>query len=150
MFGLIKTFVRCAMVCIIFGVASIIGYLGSFCVILRDDIEIYSGKSTVKKAWGKQKNLLRKYLFLDFKHFIPTKHYVLMWVYVCSSILTIIGVPFYDLFYGTKYSEIPRVVCLISFHSAMLSAALIIRVRYGLYRGNKIRKRPKKQGKHKK
>ena len=43
-----------------------LGLIG-FSVTLSDDIGIYSGKSTRKK-WSREKNLFRKYLFLEWNY----------------------------------------------------------------------------------
>ncbi len=77
---LVGKIIEYAFLIILFTIFYFLGLI-AFSVTLRDDIEIYSGKSTSKK-WSREKNLFRKYLFLDYRQHIIWWHYVLLWVYI--------------------------------------------------------------------
>ena len=113
-----------------------------FSVLLSDDIEIYSGKSTRKK-WSREKNMLRKYLFWDYRQHIIWWHYVLLWVYIVSCILSVPALILYDIFSGTEFFPVSRTIALIVDYTALLSLGIALFIRYPLYWG-RIRKRPKK------
>lgn len=119
-----------------------LGLIG-FSFTLSDDIEIYSGKSTRKK-WSREKNLFRKYLFLDYRQHIIRWHYILLWVYIASSILSLPALILYDIFIDTEFFPIFQAITLTIMFTALLSSGIDVSIRYSLYRGNKIRRRPKK------
>lgn len=119
-----------------------------FSVLLSDDIEVYSGKSTTKK-WRRERNLCRKYLFIDYREHILTWHYALLYVFLISSTLFLPMLILYDVFYNTDAFHVVRTIGLIVDAVMLISLGIATFSRYSLYRLNKVRKRPTKIGKRK-
>ena len=117
-------------------------------VLLLDDIEINSGKSTTKR-WRSEKSLFRKYLFFDYREHIPKWHCALLYAFLVNSALFLPMIVLYDVFYNTDIFNVIRTIGLVV--DAFMVIPLIISSfsRYSLYRGNKIRRRPQKKGKRK-
>ncbi len=134
--------IRFVIITLLISVVNFTGLL-AFSTTLLDDIEIYSGKSTTKK-WRKEKHFFRKYLFWDYRQHIIRWHYILLWVYIVSCILSVPSLILYDIFSGTEFFPVFHRIALIVIFTASLSLGISVFSRYKLYRGNKIRRRPKK------
>ena len=127
---------------LLFPIGFFIGLI-AFSTTLLDNIEIYSGKSTTKK-WRKDTRFFRKYLFWDYRQHIIWWHYILLWVYIVSCILSVPALILYDIFSGTEFFPVFRTIALIVIFTASLSLGISVFSRYKLYRGNKVHRRPKK------
>ena len=134
--------IRFVILTLLISVVSFTGLL-AFSTTLLDDIEIYSGKSTTKK-WRKETRFFRKYLFWDYRQHIIWWHYILLWVYIVSCILSVPALILYDIFSGTEFFPVFHRIALIFIFTASLSLGIAVFSRYKLYRGNKVRRRPKK------
>lgn len=116
-------------------------YSSVFFVMLSDDIEFNRSRRTLKRKRKKEKGFWKKFLFLDLKQYTDKWHYFL---FVCFLILSPIVLFCIDAFIITE-NEIFRTLFMISGGILFVITSITSTVRWSLYKGNMIRKRPTKR-----
>lgn len=116
-------------------------YSSVFFVMLSDDIEFNRSRRTLKRKRKKEKGFWKKFLFLDLKQYTDKWHYFL---FVCFLILSPIVLFCIDAFIITE-NEIFRTLFMISGGILFVITSIASTVRWSLYKGNMIRKRPTKR-----
>lgn len=127
--------------CILF----IIAYLGPIGTMLNDDIEIVSGKKAARRRWkNSTENAIKKFLYLGFIKNIKRRHY---FIFVCYAISFPICIILCDVLIILGKHGLLRNIFIIFLSISLISLMLASFSHYKQYKGNIVRRRPKKVGK---
>lgn len=126
---------------LVFGSAFfVIGYLG-FSGMLSDDIEIATGKKSRHRWKTSKEPFFHKFLFLHFISDIPKWHYAAFILFIISCISTFLLLSIRSLVpFSLVLNDVLSTVAILCLISVGISAFS----HWTLYRGNVIRRRPKK------
>lgn len=126
---------------ILFFSAFIFIYFGAFYSTLADDIEISAGRKTLRKIRKKHSEFWEKFMFIHFFKHISKYHYFLFLCFIITYPIAVILLNLIIIF-NTKLSKTLFLgFGTISFVAIMLSTF----ARWNLYRGNIVRRRPKRK-----
>lgn len=119
-------------------------YLGPFGVMLSDDIEIYHGKNLARHRWKLSKgNFFNKLLYLEHKEHLVKWHYYLFISFLVSYTAFVICFNILIL----VFNETLQTLLLILSTICCVTVGISLSVRWSLYSGNIVRRRPKKRKK---
>jgi len=117
-------------------------YLGPFGVMLSDDIEIYHGKNLARHRWKLSKgNFLSKLLYLEHRKHLVKWHYYL---FICFLVSYIAFVVCFNIMIFV-FTETLQIISLILSTICCVTVGISFSVRWYLYSGNIVRRRPKKK-----
>ena len=134
---------------IVMGVALFfIDYFGPFSKMLEDDIEIVSGKKAARRRWKNDKyKLIEKFFYIGYLDKVKRWHYILFIIYVVAFLVCVIFGAIL-IITGNK-NDLLRDIFIIGIVIAGLTSGIAAFDRFSLYKGNVVRRRPKKEGKNK-
>lgn len=125
---------------------SVFEYLG-FGRMLDDDIEVVSGKKAAKRRWKNcNGNFFSKLFYIGYVDEVKKWHYAIFLCYMVSYPLFLLSC---ILLVILGDIHILRYVMIVLFIIWFLPSSIAAFDRYGLYRENLVRPRPKKIGKGK-
>lgn len=123
----------------------IINYLGPIGTMLNDDIEVISGKKAARRRWKNSNgNIIKKFLYFGYTDKIKRRHY---FTFICYAISFPICIILCDILIILGMNVILRNIFIIFVLISSISLLLASFSHYKQYRGNKVRRRPKKVGK---